>query len=173
MIGLSLLPTAHPRAFQRPPVRTSRRSHPSFILAMGRSPGFASASADYIRPVRTRFRFGSAPRRGLTSPATATRRLIMQKARRHTRERVLRPLAGARFQGLFHSSARGAFHLSLTVLVRYRSLGSIQPCGMGPADSRRIPRAPRYSGAGSAAFSISTTGLSPAAVRLSRRFVYA
>ena len=37
----------------------------------------------------------------------------------------LRPLVGARFQVLFHSSVRSAFHLSLTVLVHYRSLGSI------------------------------------------------
>ena len=29
------------------------------------------------------------------------------------------------FQELFHSSARGAFHLSLTVLVHYRSPGNI------------------------------------------------
>ena len=48
----------------------------------------------------------------------------MQKARRHTKK-VLRPLVGEWFQGLFHSPARGAFHLSLTVLVRYRSLTSI------------------------------------------------
>ena len=40
----------------------------------------------------------------------------MQKARRHTLERVLRPLVGAGFQELFHSSHRSAFHLSLTVL---------------------------------------------------------
>ena len=39
----------------------------------------------------------------------------MQKARRHPTW-GLRPLAGARFQGLFHSAVRGAFHLSLTVL---------------------------------------------------------
>ena len=38
---------------------------------------------------------------------------------------LLRPLVGAWFQGLFHSSVRSAFHLSFTVLVRYRSLGSI------------------------------------------------
>ena len=48
----------------------------------------------------------------------------MQKARRHRIAR-LRPLAGAWFQGLFHSSARGSFHLSLTVLVHCRSPGSI------------------------------------------------
>ena len=40
-------------------------------------------------------------------------------------QKVLRPLVGTWFQELFHSSVRSAFHLSLTVLVRYRSLGSI------------------------------------------------
>ncbi len=34
---------------------------------------------------------------------------------------VLRLLVGARFQALFHSPHRGSFHLSLTVLVHYRS----------------------------------------------------
>ena len=40
--------------------------------------------------------------RRLTSPATLTRRLIMQKARRHP-IKGLRPLVGARVQDLFHS----------------------------------------------------------------------
>ena len=47
----------------------------------------------------------------------------MQKARRHPEG--LRPLVGTRFQVLFHSLIQGTFHLSLTVLVHYRSLGSI------------------------------------------------
>jgi hypothetical protein len=34
-------------------------------------------------------------------------------------------LVGVRFQVLFHSPHRGSFHLSLTVLVRYRSSVSI------------------------------------------------
>ena len=34
---------------------------------------------------------------------------------------MLRPLVGTWFQVLFHSPKRGTFHLSLTVLVRYRS----------------------------------------------------
>ena len=34
---------------------------------------------------------------------------------------MLRPVVGVRFQVLFHSPRRGSFHLSLTVLVRYRS----------------------------------------------------
>ena len=49
----------------------------------------------------------------------------MQKARRHGAEAPLRPLVGVRFQVLFHPPVRGAFHLSLTVLVHYRSLSSI------------------------------------------------
>ena len=65
----------------------------------------------------------------------------------------LRQVVGVRFQVLFHSAVRGPFHLSLTVLVRYRSPRSIQPCRMVPAASRRIPRVPRYSGGGSRASS--------------------
>ena len=53
------------------------------------------------RPVPTRFRCGSLP--SLTSQRGAPRWLILQKARRHTLERVLRLLVGARFQVLFHS----------------------------------------------------------------------
>ena len=47
LIGLSLLPSPHPDAFQRLLVRTSIRCYPDFILDEGRSLGFASASDDY------------------------------------------------------------------------------------------------------------------------------
>ena len=70
----------------------------------------------------------------------------MQKARSHIDKSMLLPLVGVWFQVLFHSSIRSAFHLSLTVLVHYRSLRSIQPYRMVPADSHRISRVPRYSG---------------------------
>ena len=50
--------------------------------------------------LKARFRCGSF--QNLTSPHTATRWLILQKARRHTAS-VLRLLVGARFQVLFHS----------------------------------------------------------------------
>ena len=43
---------------------------------------------------------------------------------------------------------------------------------MVPADSRRIPRVPRYSGAVSPGPVVSLTGLSPSAALLSRRFCY-
>ena len=54
----------------------------------------------------------------------------MQKARSQTYElpkklAILLPLVGMWFQDLFHSPHRGAFHLSLTVLVHYRSHGSL------------------------------------------------
>ena len=69
----------------------------------------------------------------------------MQKARRHS-STLLRPLVSARFQVLLHSAVRGSFHLSLTVLVHYRSLSSIQPWRMVPPDSDRISLVPPYSG---------------------------
>jgi hypothetical protein len=59
LISLSPLPTTHPKTFQRLPVRSSSAFYRTFNLAMGRSPGFASAAADSTRPVKTRFRFGS------------------------------------------------------------------------------------------------------------------
>ena len=53
----------------------------------------------------------------------------MQKARSQSypvpkHEINLLPLVGMWFQALFHSPHRGAFHLSLTVLVHYRLHGS-------------------------------------------------
>ena len=122
LIGLSPLPTGHPKTFQRQPVRSSTLCYQSFNLPMGRSQGFASNTTDCIALFR--LAFATAPYlKYLTLPATLTRRLIMQKARRHTY--VLRPLVGARFQDLFQLSIRDAFHLSFTVLVHYRSLRSI------------------------------------------------
>ena len=123
LISLSPPPSSHPEAFQRLLVRTSIWCYPDFILAKGRSLGFASATADYT-PCSDSLSLRLRISRSLTLPEKVTRRFIMQKARRHS-IKLLRPLVGAWFQGLFHSSVRSAFHLSFTVLVRYRSLGSI------------------------------------------------
>ena len=123
LISLSPLPSVHWNTFQRIPIRTSSWCYPTFILTKGRSLGFASTHSDYTALLR--LAFASAPDlKSLTLPEKVTRRFIMQKARRHILT-MLRPLVGRRVQGLFHSPARGSFHLSLTVLVRYRSLGSI------------------------------------------------
>ena len=53
---------------------------------------------------------------------------------------------GRTVSGTVSLPSRGAFHLSLTVLVRYRSSESIQPWRAVPPASRRIPRVRRYSG---------------------------
>ena len=83
LIGLSPLPTGHPKTFQRQRVRASTMCYHSFTLPMGRSHGFASATTDYGALLR--LAFAPAPSlKDLTLPVTATRRLIMQKARRHS-----------------------------------------------------------------------------------------
>ena len=55
LIGLSLLHTTHPEAFQRLLVRTSIRCYPDFILVMCRSLGFASTPTDYNALFRLAF----------------------------------------------------------------------------------------------------------------------
>ena len=87
LISLSPLPSAHPEAFQRLLVRSSSWCYPAFNLAKGRSLGFASATADYTPysdSLSLRIRVSS----HLTLPAKATRRFIMQKARRHCFKRA-------------------------------------------------------------------------------------
>ena len=46
LIGLSPLPTVHPKTFQRLRVRSSTSYYRGFNLTMGRSPGFASTAND-------------------------------------------------------------------------------------------------------------------------------
>ena len=123
LIGLSLLHSPHPEAFQRLLVRTSIPCYRDFILDKCRSLGFAS-TADDSPPSSDSLSLRLGASLPLTWPTTVTRRFIMQKARRHSTNE-LRPLVGIRFQELFHSPVRGAFHLSFTVLVHYRSLTSI------------------------------------------------
>ena len=123
LIGLSLLNSSHPEAFQRLLVRSSIPCYRDFNLDKCRSLGFASTPSD-LTPSSGSLSLRLRGSSHLTSPEMVTRRFIMQKARRHCIKQ-LRPLVGARFQDLFHSPARGSFHLSFTVLVRYRSHGSI------------------------------------------------
>ena len=55
LIGLSLLRTPHPEAFQRLLVGASIPCYRDFILVMRRSPGFASASSDSCALFRLAF----------------------------------------------------------------------------------------------------------------------
>ena len=64
--------------------------------------------------------------------------------------------------GTISLPSRGTFHHSLTVLIRYRSLGSIQAYRVVPADSQQIPRARCYSGKHATSETVfSPTGLLP------------
>ena len=90
----------------------------------------------------------------------------MQKARRHHIN--MAPTACKRtVSGSFHSPSGGSFHLSLTVLVHYRSLRSIQPQRMVPPNSDRISPVPPYSGYSSLT-NLTCTRLSLSLVYLSR-----
>ncbi len=55
LIGLSPLPTVHPKTFQRLLVRSSIPCYRDFNLTMGRSPGFASIPTDSLALFRLAF----------------------------------------------------------------------------------------------------------------------
>jgi len=157
-------------AFQRQPVRTSTRCYPSFILAKGRSPAFGSAPSDSI--AHFGLAFAAAPPNGLTLPL---RRNSLTRDSGSTQSHC--PPCGEHsastgcrhtVSGSFHSPRRGSFHLSLTVLVHYRSTSSIEPWMMVHPASDRIPRVPSYSGTYSPRFQVSPTRLSLSLALLSR-----
>ena len=127
LIGLSPLPTAHPLHFQLKWVRSSTRSYTRFNLAMGRSLRFGSRS----RHCNALFRlaFATASPHGLTSRRNTNSQAHSSKG---TPSQLLCTQGAAAptdckhtVSGTVSLPSRGTFHLSLTVLVRYRSLGSI------------------------------------------------
>ena len=73
------------------------------------------------RSIKTRFRCAYTYRLKL---ATYTKSLTHYTKGTPSGLKALRLLVGIRFQVLFHSPRRGSFHLSLTVLVPYRSISS-------------------------------------------------
>ncbi len=124
--SLSPLPSVHPKTFQRLLVRTSIPCYRNFILTKGRSQSFASTPTDYAPysdSLSLRLRNSSR----LTSPVTVTRRLIMQKARRHSITE-LRPLVSVWFQVLLSPSCSECFSPflhstgSLSVSQKYLAL---------------------------------------------------
>ena len=124
LISLSLLLSSHLRIFQHPRVRSFTWYYPGFNLLKSRSPPLRV----YCPRLDARFALGfPSPARlnRLGWPRTITRRLIMQKASGHPAKAGLPHLVGKWLQVLFHSPNRGSFHLSLAVLVHYRSPRSI------------------------------------------------
>ena len=143
MIGLSLLSTGHPPSFQPRWVRPSTGSYPRFSLPMDSSPGFASAARDST-PCSDSLSLRLASWLGL-----ATRRNSLAHSTKGTPShlRAGAPTAcGQAVSGAVSLPSRGAFHLSLAVLVRYRSQESVQPWRVVPPASGRIPRGRPYSG---------------------------
>ena len=166
LISLSPLPSAHPEAFQRLLVRTSIWCYPDFILAKGRSLGFASAAAD-LTPCSDSLSLRLRDSCPLTLPKTATRRFIMQKARRHTY--VLRPLVGARFQVYFTL----LFEVLFTFPSRYWFTIGLSGVFSLTGWSRQIHTGFLVSRATQDTTTLrlaSHTGLSPSVVILSRMF---
>ena len=158
MIGLSLLSTGHPPSFQPRWVRPSTGSYPRFSLPMDSSPGFASAARDCVALFGLAFataRFAARPRRA------------PQLAGSFYKRHAVTPEIGAptacrqAVSGTVSLPSRGAFHLSLAVLVRYRSQESIQGWRVDPPDSHRVSRARRYSGAGRRAARVRVRGFYP------------
>jgi hypothetical protein len=140
-VGISLLSTGPPPVLQHWWVRASTKCHLRFTLPMDSSRGFGSHRR-YSRPLQTRFPSGS-PALLLVNPQRrCTRRIILQKAR-HQPWPVLRqerPLAAGKdaVSGSLSSPFRGAFHHSLTVLVRYRSLKVFSLGGWSPQLPTRV-----------------------------------
>ena len=118
-ISFSLQPTSHPEMLHNLWVRTSLCISTEFILLMGSSRCFGSDTNDK-RAIHTRFRYGSI-RKGL-SQAVCINSLAHSSI--GTLSRTLLPSSTPCrhvVSVLFHSPHRGSFHLSLTVLVHYRS----------------------------------------------------
>ena len=119
-----------------------------------------------------RLAFASATPLGLTSPHTVTRRLILQKARhRGCTLRCNDSLTACKptVSGTISLPSRGSFHLSLTVLVHYRSPIDTEAYGVVPTDSWQVARPRHYLGSIAESACVSCTGLLPPVVRLSRR----
>ena len=160
LISLSPLTTSHPNSFQPIWVRSSTKSYLRFNLLMVSSFRFGSTTCNY------------SPYKDSVSLRLHLRRLNLATHRNSATHNargtwsgftIALPLLVSKwFQILFHSPYRGSFHLSLTVLVRYRSVRSILPWRVVPPDSDKVSRAPSYSG-----YSTSSSGFKYGAITLS------
>src|SRR5205807_5380870 len=136
-VGISPLSTGHPPVLQHWWVRASTACHSRFTLPMDSSRGFGSHARYLVRrPFGTRLPCGS-PALTLVNPGNA-HALAGSFYKRHaispgSRMREWPLTAGEnRGSGSLSSPLRGAFHLSLTVLVHYRSLKVLSLGGWSP-----------------------------------------
>ena len=106
-------------------VRPSTAFYGGFSLDMDRSPGFGSASSDFIALLTLAFT-SAPPLNDLTLPDPATRRTVLQKVRGCT-HMVLPQLVNTGFQVLFHSPPGVLFtfpsqYFALSVTEEYLAL---------------------------------------------------
>ena len=125
-ISISPLTTAHPLALYDQWVRASAACYSSFTLAMASSLGFGSyVHYNHCKQWIRRLRLGFPAPTFHRNLSCSTHKLVGSFFNRNTVTRHkawLQLFVSKRFQILFHPPHRGAFHLSLTVLVHYRSL---------------------------------------------------
>src|SRR6266478_5761525 len=165
---LSILHTAHHPVFQHWCVRTSMEYYPHFILAMRRSRGFASTAPNFVALFR--LAFASAPRQyRLTSLETVSRRIIMQKARRHpwpTRRLARRAPTACRHvvSGSVSSPGRGSSHLSLALLGSLSVASEYLALRDGPRGFEPASTCPVLLRCQTGGLLLPRTGLSPAVV---------
>jgi hypothetical protein len=120
--------------------------YPHFILPTRSSRGFASTAAN--PNARFRLAFALAPRqRRLTVLTTVSRRIIMQKARRHPLPRqalVRRAPTACRHvvSGSLSSPGRGSSHLSLALLGTLSVAGEYLALRDGPRSFRPASTCP-------------------------------
>ena len=160
-------PRVIPSVFNRSGFGPPRGLTPASACPWVAHPASRPRRATDVARLKTRFRCGSL--QSLTSPRSATRWLILQKARRHT-ARVLRLLGGARFQALFHSPLGVLFTFPSRYWFaigrgRVFSLGGWSPLLRA---GFHVPRATL--GRRPAASDLPGTGLSPCSAGLPRPF---
>ncbi len=125
---------------------------------MDSSPGFASAARDSSRPLKDSLSLRLASKLNLAAPQLAG---SFYKRHAVTPSKGAPTACGRTVSGAVSLPSRGAFHLSLTVLVRYRSQESIQPWRVDPPASHRVSRVRRYSGTVRRASALRVRGSNP------------
>ncbi len=128
-MSFSLLNTGHRKVLQHQPVRSSSIVSHTFNLPMLSSRRFGSINDNYVRPIQTRFRYGS--------DYYCLNLATINNSLTHSTIGTWSPggshsIVSNKFQDLFHSPIRGSFHRSLTVLCaigvkKYLAL----PSGLG------------------------------------------
>ena len=119
-------------------VRTSKAFYGSFILDMGRSPGFGSALRDFS-PFSDLVSLRMSASSPFSLPRVATRRTVLQKVRGCTSSCGAPAGRRHRVSGSLSLPSRGPFHLSLTVLCAIGHWVVFSLGGWSPRFPTRFP----------------------------------